>query len=88
MCGRKSVEEAHAHCTNNRSALSRSDVCGCFYCLAIYSPSAITEWTDYDDSGLCPKCGIDSVLAKASGYPITTTFLTRMHTRWFRLADG
>lgn len=58
-------------------------VCGCFYCLAVYSPSAITEWTDYDDSALCPKCGIDSVLAEDSGYPITTAFLTRMYARWF-----
>ncbi|TDZ42366.1 hypothetical protein CCUG63695_02338 [Mycobacteroides franklinii] len=85
MWGRKSVEKAHAHCRNNRVALSRSDVCGCFYCLAIYSPSAITEWTDYDDSALCPKCGIDSVLAEDSGYPITEVFLTRMYARWFAI---
>ncbi|SKU35589.1 Uncharacterised protein [Mycobacteroides abscessus subsp. bolletii] len=40
------------------------------------------EWTDYDDSALCIKCGIDSVLAENSGDPITA-FLTRMHARWF-----
>ncbi|ORA29014.1 hypothetical protein BST18_08445 [Mycobacteroides abscessus subsp. bolletii] len=62
--------------------MSRSAVSGGFYCLAIYSPSTITEWTDYDDSALCIKCGIDSVLAENSGDPITA-FLTRMHARWF-----
>ncbi|SIH25405.1 Uncharacterised protein [Mycobacteroides abscessus subsp. abscessus] len=77
------VEKAHAHSTNNRAALGRSDICGCFYCLAIYSPSAIAEWTDCDDSALCPNCGIDSVLPRASGYPVTAAFLTRMRTRWF-----
>ncbi|OHU34212.1 hypothetical protein BKG80_06700 [Mycobacteroides chelonae] len=81
MWGRKLVDKAHPHRTNNLAALCRSAVSGGFYCLAIYSPSTITEWTDYDDSALCPKCGIDSVLAENSGSPITA-FLTRMHARW------
>lgn len=65
------VDKAHSHRTNNLAALCRSAVSGGFYCLAIYSPSTITEWTDYDDSALCIKCGIDSVLAESSGDPIT-----------------
>lgn len=83
MWERNSVEKAHAHCGNNRAALNKSDTCGCFYCLAIYPPSEITEWIDHGNSALCPKCGIDSVLAEGSGYPITTAFLTKMYARWF-----
>ncbi|RIT32733.1 cytoplasmic protein [Mycobacteroides abscessus] len=85
MGGRKSVKKAHAHSSNNRVALGRSSVCGCFYCLAIYSPSAITEWTDYDDSARCPKYGIDSVLAEDSGYPIAEGFLSGVYAHWFAI---
>lgn len=85
MLEQEAVEKAHALSVRNRAALSRSDVCGCFYCLAILTPDAITEWTAFDDSALCPKCGIDSVLAQDSGYPITAAFLACMHERWFTL---
>ena len=49
--------------------------------------SEIDEWIDEPDppgvTALCPKCGIDSVIGSASGYPITSNFLWRMKLRWF-----
>ena len=66
----------------------KSDVCGCFYCLKTYGPAEITEWVDEYETGMgtcavCPKCGIDSVIGSASGYPITEEFLKKMHLHWF-----
>ena len=65
-----------------------SEVCGCFYCLEIYDPAGIVDWVDEDAEGigrtaLCAKCGIDSVIGSASGYPITRDFLKQMHDYWF-----
>ncbi len=64
-------------------------MCGCFYCLEIYSPVEITRWIDERDGvgtcALCPRCGIDSVIGSASGYPITEEFLKKMHHYWFEL---
>jgi hypothetical protein len=79
---------AHAHSSNHREELASSDVCGCFYCIEIYSPAEITDWVDEDENGigscaLCAKCGIDSVIGSASGYPITEDFLRKMHLHWF-----
>ena len=59
---------------------------GCFYCRAIYEPAEIVEWIDDDDTGvgqtaLCPRCGIDAVIAIREG--IDTEFLGAMHGRWF-----
>ena len=53
-----------------------------------YSPREIEEWVDADETGegqtaLCPRCGIDSVIGSASGYPITKEFLEAMNRRWF-----
>ena len=41
---KKDIIAAHEYCTNNKESLQRDSVCGCFYCLKIFSPPKITEW--------------------------------------------
>lgn len=79
---------AHRFSSSNRASLVASQKCGCFYCLAIYSPEEIQEWIDEDSFGvrqtaMCARCGIDSVIADASGSPMTDEFLRRMNAMWF-----
>ena len=74
---------AHQHSINHREELERSTLCGCFDCLHIFPPTEIEEWIDEDDTALCPKCGIDSVIGDASGYEISREFLKKMMDYWF-----
>ena len=75
---------AHRYCTNNRESLKKDSVCGCFYCLKIFSPTEITEWIkDANKTALCPYCEIDSVIGEGLGYPITKDFLEEMKKYWF-----
>ena len=80
---------AHQHSANHRAEIESSDRCGCFYCLAVFGPANISDWIDEVeglDSGttaLCPRCGIDSVIGSASGYPIEKAFLEQMKGYWF-----
>jgi NAD-dependent SIR2 family protein deacetylase len=67
----------------HRAELGKSDLCGCFYCMATFSFSMIQEWIDQEQTALCPECEIDSVIGSASGFPITKEFLERMHAHWF-----
>lgn len=80
--------QAHKHSFKNRTEILNSEICGCFYCLAIFTPMSILEWTDDKDgighTALCPECGIDSVIGSRSGYPITIEFLEMMQQYWFR----
>ena len=69
---------AHDASSSHEDVLGRSDVCGCFYCLKTFPPSAIAEWVEEPGGGrtaVCPHCGIDSVLGSASGFPLTHEFL-------------
>ncbi|WP_028520291.1 hypothetical protein [Ruminococcus flavefaciens] len=81
--------KAHKFSNNHMEQLKNDKLCGCFYCLEIYSPSEINEWivadNDCDRNGtaICPYCGIDSVIGESSGYPITKDFLTKMNRYWF-----
>jgi len=77
------LEAAHKHCMLHRVELQASSLCGCFYCLAIFAPAEVSEWSDEGQTAECPKCTIDSVIGSASGYPITAEFLHRMHDKWF-----
>jgi hypothetical protein len=85
------LTEAHSHCIRNRDELSRSNRCGCFFCLAVFAPPEVTQWISEREgpfmTAQCPRCGIDSVIGDASGFPITEEFLGRMESRWFGLRN-
>ena len=83
------LEDAHFYSCNNKPGLENDELCGCFYCLKIYRPKEIQDYVVADNNidrygtALCPWCGIDSVIGKYSGYPITHDFLKAMRKRWF-----
>ncbi len=86
---------AHNHCHHHRREILSSQVCGCFCCLAVFTPEELwpDDWIDQDASGLgqtarCPNCGIDSVIGAKSGYPVQDrVFLSRMEQYWFSQAS-
>lgn len=89
------LDRAHRHSAGHRAELLASERCGCFYCLAVFSPQAIDEWIDADadsddeagTTALCPACGIDAVIGSAAGFPLRREFLQAMRARWFGGVD-
>ena len=73
------LETAHRRSRNNREELAANDVCGCFNCVTVFSPREIAAWIDDGKTALCPKCGIDTVLANTPVSPVTEpNFLNAM----------
>jgi hypothetical protein len=79
----KQFEDAHGFSSRHREKLEHDEVCGCFHCQKIFSPSLIVEWVDDENTAVCPFCGIDSIIGVSSGFPITKNFLMKMHNVWF-----
>ena len=53
------------------------------YCLKLYSPEKIIEWTDNRRTAICPYCSVDSVIG-VSGDPVQATkFLQTMKKEKF-----
>ena len=81
------IRVAHGHSNNHRAEVEASQLCGCFYCCAIYPPAEIMDWIDEPDeqgqTALCARCGIDSVIGDRAGVPITSEFLGQMNQYWF-----
>ncbi len=76
-------KSAHKDCgpgNDHKARVLASDKVGCFYCLDIYPPSEIMEWTA-DGCAICPHCGIDSVLPESPG--LSSDFLAEMQKHWF-----
>ncbi len=79
---------AHKHSSNNEKEILASKTCSCFYCLKTFEPTDIKEWIDgggnLDRTAICPHCEIDTVIGSASGYVLSTEFLSKMHEYWFK----
>ena len=78
--------EEHTNSSHHREAIIAAAECACFYCLEIFSPSSIVEWTDFDNEGIgqtamCPNCRIDSVIPVRQG--VDSELLEEMKARWF-----
>lgn len=83
---KKQQKDFHRWTSDHREEIEKSPSCGCFFCGAIYPPGDITEWIDrrkgIDNTALCPKCGVDSVLP-CSKVKITHDLLGEMSDFWF-----
>ncbi|HEY7403945.1 MAG TPA: cytoplasmic protein [Candidatus Angelobacter sp.] len=78
------IAAAHAHSCKNRCEIERSKLCGCFYCLLIFPATEVgNNYLAVEDTAMCPRCGIDSVIGSASGIDLTPEFLRKMHDFWF-----
>lgn len=82
-------EKIYKHSIHNRPDVLRSELCGCFCCLHIFTPAAIDEWCDNQSTAICPNCGIDAVLGDASPTPkIDKELLKAMRDYFFKPADS
>ncbi|MDQ3369672.1 MAG: hypothetical protein M3680_29980 [Myxococcota bacterium] len=71
--------EAMKHASNHREELVGSTRCACFFCFRSFGSGDITSWIDKNQTALCPKCGIDSVVGTGSGHTLDDRFLRKMH---------
>jgi len=72
---------AHAASSFHLKQLEHEGKAACFYCLRFFNIEEIEDWIDNEQTALCPKCGIDSVIPETDN--VTPEFLKRMQQYWF-----
>jgi len=77
------IRHAAKSAFHNRSTMLTSEHCGCYCCLAEFSPGEIKEWTDEGQTALCPFCSVDAVLTDGPDCVISKNFLQTLHNFWF-----
>lgn len=66
----------------NRKALEESASAGCYQCLAVIPTQDVADWTDWGQTGLCPMCGCDCLIADSHGVPLDEEHLKKIHDYW------
>lgn len=76
------IKDLSRYSQRNKVYLTSSDNCGCYFCLNIFDPKEITEWTDDGETAICPKCHVDSVVGDSTT-EINHEFLEKASRYWF-----
>lgn len=75
----------HKYAMYNKDKLEKTDTCGCFYCQKIFNPDEIKEWTDKEQTAICPYCSVDSIICNSEedNYYVTKQDLKAMNKYYF-----
>lgn len=76
------LNKLHVYCSHNKELIITSKVCHCFYCKQKFDSSEVVEYIDNGQTGLCPKCGVDTILPDSLG-EINDKVIDEMNKYWF-----
>lgn len=79
----KFEREAHKKCSNHRIEMLAAKQCGCFYCIKLFPVSEIKDWTDEQQTALCPHCQVDALIPDDGS--LTIKKLTQLNDFWFKI---
>ena len=68
----------------NRQLVSAGTNAGCFHCLKIFLVSEIKDYTDNNQTVICPYCQVDSVLGDSCGFQLTEEILKKANQFWYK----
>ncbi len=54
--------ETPLHAIKNRKQAEAAKQVGCYHCVEVFDSKEINEYTDGEETVLCPKCHVDAVL--------------------------
>lgn len=66
---------------HNRQDLAITKNCACYFCFHFFQFDEIKEWTDQNDTAICPYCSVDTVLANDGD--LTQAILLKIKDYWF-----
>lgn len=68
---------------NNRTSLAKAGKAACYGCCETFPAHKVTEWTDGQQTAVCPLCGVDSVIPVTPELALTPEVLQEMNQFWF-----
>ena len=73
------IEDAPEESQYNHTAIQDDTVCGCYFCIMVFTGGSIVSWSDEGTTALCPRCEVDAVLPGVND----TDVLIQANKRWF-----
>jgi rRNA maturation endonuclease Nob1 len=66
----------------NRKTLEQVTECACYNCYKIYDTKEVKDYTDMEETALCPYCGVDTVLPVNCHEDKNIQLLYDIHNYW------
>ena len=66
----------------NKNQLATANKAGCYACFKIFEPKEIKEYTDQEETALCPYCSTDAVIPENISNSITEEYLKDIKNFW------
>lgn len=66
----------------NRKLIESSFFVGCFHCLKIYKKEEIVQYTDKEQTAICPYCKIDAIIGDNCGFDLNENILQKANKYW------
>ena len=76
------IKDLSKYSIKNKEDINKSEKCGCYYCINIFDSKEIKHWIDNNQTALCPRCNIDSILGDFN-VDINKDFLEKANNYWF-----
>ena len=69
----------------NKNIIKQSSSVGCYHCCKIFDPKEVTEYTDNNETGICPHCLADCLVGDKCGFVLDENILIKAKKCWFNL---
>lgn len=77
------LEKLHTRASNNKELIMNANKVYCFHCKKEMSYKDIVEYIDNDSTGICPYCGVDSLLPDSMDELKDEEIINDMNRYWF-----
>lgn len=82
------LRDAHLHTFCNRNDIEHSKVCYCISCQTFFMPEEVVDYADGGQTGICPYCGCDAIIADGSGIKMSDRLFIDLHMRYFNFSTN
>ena len=67
----------------NRKMIEQSSLVGCYSCCKIFDSKDVKEYTDRNETALCPHCNVDCLVGNQCGFVLEESILIKARQYWF-----
>ncbi len=77
------LKKLHTYSSNNKLLIDKANKCYCFYCKEIFDARDVNYYLENENTALCPKCMVDSVLPDNIDEALNEEIIEEMNKYWF-----
>ena len=75
-------DKLHSSTKHNRELIDKSNMCYCYHCKKSFLSQEVKEYSESNDSAICPDCNNSALIPDAADDKISMAIVNQMHDYW------